>query len=262
VQFFDQQISQHIPQGIELWDTYLKGSLDKTLIEQERWLKEQLRTAIPPILSYLVGESQDLGVVIPLDPLMETLEENARQAYLQSPPPELAGATQTMLQQFFDMAYPQLTAQMPSSYEVDRSMFQSASAGIVDALTEAETMLEEARTYIAGFQFVYWALIVFMVLLIAGIVLIIRRVKGTTRELGTTFTTYGALEYAGVLVTNYFTGKELGQISALPSALQTWLPQLIQDFMNPLEIFSLVLLIMGIILIVASFVYKRGEAAG
>jgi hypothetical protein len=127
--------------------------------------------------------------------------------------------------------------------------------------------LKDGREYIANFQLLYKVLIGFMVLLVIGIVLISWQVKGATRELGTVFTTYGVFEYAGVLVVKYFSGRPIADLPLIPSSLQdlvppsfqAWLPQFISDFLAPLEMFSLGMLIGGIVLLVVSFVYKRGE---
>ena len=255
--FLKEQLTQQIPKEMEPLVKYLNESLDKTLTELEPWMKEQLSTAAGPILDYLLGESQSLSVVIPLEPVKESLRDNLRQAFLQSPPPELAGLSPAMLGQTFDVGYQVLAAQIPSTFEIDESLLGTeAPAQIAEALTKGELALEEGRVYVAGFQLVYKALIGFMVLLILGIVLINRQVKGATRELGTIFTTYGAFEYAGIFIAKYFSGKELIQLSSIPSSLQVWLPQLIDNFLAPLEMLSLGLLIGGVVLLVVSFVYK------
>lgn len=255
--FLEEQLTQQIPPEMEPLVEYLDESLDETLTELEPWMKEQLSAAADPILDYLLGKSQGLSVVIPLEPVKESLRDNLRQAFLQSPPPEFAGLSPAMLEQAFDEVYQILAAQMPSTFEFDESLVGTeAPAQIAKALTSAELALEEGRVYVVGFQFVYKALIGFMVLLVLGIVLVIRQVKGITRELGTIFTTYGAFEYAGIFVANYFSGKQLTQLSSIPPSLQAWLPQLIDDFLAPLEMFSLGLLIGGVVLLVVSFVYK------
>lgn len=84
--------------------------------------------------------------------------------------------------------------------------------------------------------------------------------RGATRQLGTTFVTYGAIEYAGIWV-----GKNLaqslwppGQVSA---AFRAWLLQFTSSFLRPLEILSLVILIGGVVLLIVSFVYKARKAS-
>jgi len=258
--FLKEQLTQGIPEEMEPLVEYLDKPLDDTLTELEPWIKEQISTAADPILDYLLGESQSLSVVIPLEPVKESLEDNLRQAFLQSPPSELSGVPQATLELYFDETYQAFSAQIPSTFEFDESLVGTETpAQIAEALANAETMLGEGREYVAYFQLIYKALIGFMVLLTLGIVLISRQVKGATRELGTIFTTYGVFEYAGILVAKYFSGKQIAQFPLIPPSLQEWLPEFISDFLAPLEMFSLGLLIGGVILIVVSFVYKRGE---
>ena len=168
--------------------------------------------------------------------------------------------SQATLGLYFDGIYPVFAAQIPATLEFDESLFGTeAPAQIAEALANVETVLEYGREYIDYFQLLYIALIGLMVLLVLGIVLISRQVKGITRELGTVFTTYGAFEYVGIFVAKYFSGTQLAQLNSIPPSLQAWLPQFISDFLAPLEMFSLGLLIGGVVLIVVSFVYKRGE---
>jgi hypothetical protein len=123
---------------------------------------------------------------------------------------------------------------------------------------EALSQLMETKQAIGYVQLTYKALIALIVLLILGIVLLKREVKVATRELGIIFTTYGVLEYIGIVMVKHLMGTQLFQFGAPPS-LQTWLPQLIRDSLVPLEIFSLSFLVVGIALIVVSFVYKPSQ---
>jgi hypothetical protein len=258
----EQLLAAEIPPEIEPYlAKYLDDALTELEPELEPWLKEQLVSAADPIVDYLLGESQSLNVVIPLEPVGEMLRDGLWQAFLQSPPPELAGIPQPLIKQFFDDFYEQAIApQIPSTIEFDESLVGTeAPAQIGEALAAAEWGLEQGRQYVSYVQLSYNILIGLMVLLVAGIILLIRRVKGATRELGVIFLTYGAFEYVGILAAKHFGLPWLADQLPLPAALQAWLPQLISDFLTPLEMFSLGLLIGGAVLIVFSFIYKRGE---
>ena len=95
-----------------------------------------------------------------------------------------------------------------------------------------------------------------MVLLILGIVLLNRQVRASTRSLGSIFLSYGVIEYAGIWATKYFATPQFLQLG-MPSSLQAWIPQLLGDFLAPLEMFSLGLMIGGVVLLIVSFVYRR-----
>ncbi len=53
-----------------------------------------MNTAVYSVYDYFLGEQADMAVVIPLENLQESLEQHLKEAVLNSPPPELAGASQ------------------------------------------------------------------------------------------------------------------------------------------------------------------------
>jgi uncharacterized integral membrane protein len=158
------------------------------------------------------------------------------------------------------MFYQQFSATLPSTYTLNESFLPSdIRVNITNGLTEAEINLQQVKRVVGYAQLTFLILIGLVLLLLLCIVLIYRDVKGATRSLGTTFLVYGALEYAGVLVTKYFIGKG-PVLSQVPISLQTWLPQFVANFLTPLAIFSLDFAIAGVILIIISFVYKPRQA--
>ena len=66
--------------------------------------------------------------------------------------------------------------------------------------------------------------------------------------------------YGGIFLARYFRGRQLWLPDEISPSLQTSLFQLMDDFISPLEILSLSLLIGGVVLIVVSFVYRRGDS--
>ena len=254
-----EKIDEEAPEEADYLGLYLDEHLRDVITELEPWLKEQIRAATGPTVDYLLGESRSLSIVIPMEPVLEVLEDTLREAFLASPPAELAGLFFPELNQEFDKHFEALKQAMPETFEFDEdSLEMGRPENIAQALTDAEEVLEEARHYIGYFQLGYKALIGFMVLLVVGIILISREVRDITRRLGIPCLIYGAIEYAGTFVAKYFIDKYLPQPD-IPSSLQTWLTQFADNFLAPLEMFSLGLLITGIILTIVSFVYKRGQ---
>ncbi len=258
--FIKAQLTEQIPKEMNFMVEYLDDAIDSTIVELEPTLKAELTDAANPLLDYLVGERQSFSVVIPLEPLKQTLRDKLQRAFVESPPPELAAIPPATREQYFNQLYQQFSQDFPSTFEFDESLLGAKiPSQIAEGLSTAEAILAQARQPISIFQSSYKLLIGFMVLLILGIVLISRQVKYITRSLGTTFLTYGALEYAGIFAGKYFAGTKLPQMG-IPASLQAWLPQFISEFMAPLEMFSLALLIGGIVLIVVSFVYKTSQS--
>lgn len=236
-----EQIATQIPPGLE----FMAEVIDDTIADLDPWIKEQTRNAIYSGYDYFLGKSQSLNLVISLEPVKEKLRDNAWAALLKSPPPELAMLPQTMWEQYFNQFYEEFAGQIPSTFEFNQEPLSP----------EVSAQLEQVREAISYTQQGYNVLIGFIALLVLGIILLNRQVRGTTRKLGTIFLTYGASQYAGIFVAKHFAGPQLAQLP-IPSQLQAWLPQLVNDFLAPLEMFSLGLLIGGVVLLIVSFVYK------
>ena len=252
-----EQFAGEMPEEMEFMTEYL----DDVIVELEPWIKEQIGVVADPVVGYLLGESQSLNVVIPLEPAMEIVRDSLREALLESPPAEFADLPPSLLAQQFDAFFQEFSEGMPSTFELDESLLGTElRTEIASALAEAEGGLEQGREVIGYFQLGYKLLIGFIVLLILGIVLIHRRVKGASRGLGITFLTYGVIWYVGIFVAKYFAVTQMAQFD-VPHYLEGWRFQFVDNFLAPLEMFSLGLLIGGVALIVVSFVYKRRETS-
>jgi len=234
-------ISEQIPPEEEL----MAEVLDDTIADLEPWIREQVSDSVYSSYDYLIGRSQSLSLVISLEPLRDSLKSNLREAVLRSPPPELAGVPPAEVERYFNEFYQQISEQIPPTFEFDESSLSP----------EVLAQLEQVRQAIGYFQLGYKALIGFILLLILGIILINRQVKGATRGIGITFLSCGVPWFAGILVAKYLAGTQIAQLD-IPSQLQGWLPQLVDDFLAPLEIFSIGLLVGGVGLIIVSFLYK------
>jgi hypothetical protein len=244
--FINEQISQQIP----LEEEFIAGALEDTITELEPWIKEQANTVIYAGYDYLLGRSQSLSVVISTEELKEGLKDNLKSAILQSPPPQLAGIPPEMIEAYFDQYYQQYSQQIPSTIDISEGMISP----------EVMSTLEQVREYISYIQIAYKALIGFMLLLIGLIILIHRQVRGTTRQLGITFLVYGIPAFISVFVIKNYALERMSQLigqPGLPASLQAWLPQLVNDILAPLQMFSLGILIGGVVLLIVSFVYKR-----
>jgi len=252
--FISEQLTEEIPEEME----FMVGAIDDILIELEPWIKEQISAAADPVFDYLLGESQSLHIVISLEPVKEILEDTLREAFLESPPPELAGLPPSMIEQYFDEFFGEFAEMMPATLKIDESVLGTEMpAEIAAAIAEAEKGLEQGREVISYIQLGYNLLIGFMLLLILGIIFIHRQVKGATRGLGITFLTFGALELIGIFVAKYFAEIQLAQLPPIPSPLQTWLPQFLNNCLAPLQVLSIGLIVGGAALLIVSFVYPK-----
>ena len=226
----------------------------------DQWVKEQTNTAIIPILNYIGGKSQSLDVVISLEPIVNELKAQGLVTEIPSTlaiNESLLGAN---LPAQIDELSQGLTAAIPETFVIDESMIGTdLPAQIAEALAQAEEALVTAKQYIGYFQLGYQLLIGLMLLLTLGIILISRQVKDITRRLGIPCLTYGALWYAGILVGKYIAQPAIQQLELSPS-LQAWLSGLLDSSTRPLEMLSLGLLVVGVILVIISFIYKPRQS--
>jgi hypothetical protein len=248
-----------VPPGGESLNDYLEAAVLETVTELESWVKDQAASAVEPVTDYLLGNSPSASVSISLAPVWDALHDSLRQAFLASPPPELAGLPPAQIQAAFNQVWQDFSLNLPASYDLDEALLGTElPADISQALADAEDSLAEAGDYVGFFQAGFIALIVFILLTIAGIVLILRNVRGSTRLLGIVFLIYGAIEYAGVLLIKSVTESALP--SDVPSSLETWVTGLTADALAPLEVLSIASIAIGAVLLIASFFYRRRQA--
>jgi len=255
--FLREHLAREIPGEVKYLIESLDESLDDILIELEPQIKVQISAAADPIADYLLGVRQSLNVVISLEIIMRSLEGILRETFLESPPTDLAHFPPAELGQYFDEHFEEWSEVIPLTFELDESLLGTETpADIAEVLGEAEKGLEEARQYVGYFQLGYKLMIGFIVLLVAGIILIDRRVKSITRKLGTTFLSCGVPWLVATLVTKYFAERWLATFDT-PSSIQEFLPAFVNDSLTPMLILSIGLVVIGIVLIIVSFVYKR-----
>jgi len=225
--------------------------LDDILTDLEPWLREQVGEAVYTGYDYLLGRSQSLVLVIDVAPVKEQVRDGLRQALLVSPPAGLEMIPPAQLEQMFDAFYQQIEEQIPSTLEINESTLNEMDPSIMPALAQA-------RQYIGYFRIIYWALIIATALFIMGIILLNRRVRGATRWIGIPCLISGIVTYVATFVIKRFAGEALSGIG-LPPELRSWLPGLLNDSLAPLGTYGIVLMVVGVALLIVSFVYKRGQ---
>ncbi len=294
-EFLGGELSGQIPEEME----FLAEHLDDVIADLEPTIKEQISAAAGPLLDYLLGLKESVSIVISLEPVVESLEDALREVLMEQLPSEYASLPRSQLDQLFAEYFAELTRGMPLSIDIGETLVeilpvsqitdalaeaedgladarQSVAEGIAEAedglgearqdiaegIADAEDGLGEAKKYVGYYQLGYWGLLGFMALLILGIVLIHREVKGATRGIGITALTYGAIQFAGILIGKnilnpLITEKLAEQMKDIPAVFQNLSTQLLDGFTSPMQTLSLGLLIGGVVLIVISFVYPK-----
>jgi hypothetical protein len=244
----DFQLSGEIPPEA----AFLEEALRSAIVESEPQLKEQVNAAIYSGYDYLLGKSDRLNMVISFEPIKADLKDRLWLLFQQnteSLPPEVAALPPEMLEQYFEQSYQQFEAGIPSEFVIDENSVPPEIMSLIDTVREYTRYTETA----------YYGLIALMVVLVLGIILLHRSVKGVTRELGVTFLIYGAIEYAVVWATQrYSSGIPLPD---MPPSIQAWLNGFIADLVAPMQVLGIGLMAAGAALIIISFVYPRLRTA-
>jgi hypothetical protein len=230
----------------------------ETVGELKSWVKDQAASVIEPVTDFLLGNSPSPNITISLTPALDALHDNLRQAFLASPPPELAGLPPAQLQTAFNQVWQEFALNLPASYDLDEALLGTEfETDFAEALSEAEETLDTASEFVGYYQAGFIILIVFILLTIGGIVLIQRNVRRSTRLLGIVFIIYGVIEYVGIVI-----GRGAAESAIpddVPASMETWLTKFATDALAPLEIVSIVALVLGAALLVTSFVYRRHQ---
>ena len=238
------QLSGQIPAEA----SFLEEALYNAIAENEPYLKEQASAAIYSGYDYLLGRSDQLNMVVSLEPVKADMKEELWQLFQQnkeSLPPEVSALPPEMLEQYFEEFYRQIEGAVPSEFAIDESSIPPDMMAVVDILRTNAGYLETA----------YYGLIALMVVLVLGIILLHRSVKGATRELGVTFLIYGVIEYAGVWATQRYSASI--PLPDIPPSMQTWLNGFINDLIAPMQTLGIGLMVAGAVLIIVSIVYPR-----
>jgi hypothetical protein len=255
---FREEITQEFSFPEEA-SSHLVADLGELLTDLKPWAKEQVEYIAGPISDYLAGEVDTFSVTISLEPLTDGLRGVLLGVFLDVPPDELEGLPPEELEQAFDALWDQFAGEMlPTTFEIDETvMGKDAPLGIASFTAGTETVLRQVRGYVGRVRLAYILSIVVSVLLIAGIALIYRNVKGSTRTLGIVFLASGF-----VLLTLALIGKNIGGEQMLramldtPQQLQVWASQVLVDLLAPLQWLGVGFIAGGVGLLVASFVYK------
>ena len=251
----DMMSEVELPYGLSI-----EPYLDDIALELEPWVKQQAAIAIPPIYDYILGQSQNTNLIISLASATESLKNALKQDFLESVPPEFAGLSTAELEQEFDEIFDDFADDIRPNIDIDLELMGSdIPSDVSGSLADVEEAFEESRRYIGYFNTVYGLLIGFILLLIVGIVLVYRQVKGPTSTLGSIFLSYGAINLIAVFIARGIAGSQITQLDDVPLSIRTWLTQFITSSLTPLLVLSIVLLVIGAALLTVSFIYQRRQ---
>lgn len=249
-----------LPAEISLITPYL----DPGVAELEPWIKQQAASAAGPIFGYMLGQTNDFRVSISPEPVKKVITGVVKEAFLNSPPSILAGLPRAALSLYYDDYVSDLLVSMNEPIVVTPETLSENDPGDIvltganGPISEAEKSLETARTYVSYFQMGFWLLLGLILLLILGIILIYRQVRGASRDLSIIFLTSGIPALAGVIIARAAVSSLLAQTD-IPVQIQTLATNICYDTLAPYMWYTIGLVIVGIALLVVSLVVKAPE---
>ena len=229
------------------------ATVDELVSELKPWFEEQADTVIHAIYAY-IEEDRELNVTISLEPARAAAKEKAREAVIDSPPPELQGASPSQIDAYMSQVYTGVDNVIPSSFVLDEMV----------AGSQVMTQLEQVKKIVGYIDTAYKDLIAAAVLLILLIALVHWwRPKPITRSIGITFILVGVACILGPLL-DYLIVQLLGQFigtSGMISGIQAKLSQLAADLTAPVRMYGIGFLVSGIALLVISILFRSKQVS-
>ena len=273
-----EELNTQLAEGI----TLSSSDVDQIVNALEPAVKQGLSGSADALADYLVGIRPGFSATVSLQSALPTVKTVVKQAFLRQLPPDLAGATPEEIDQAFETYWATAQGEFPSSFVIDSSIIgtdapQAISdmvSSMQDSLREARDSIDQANADMAESlgqvrepvriaQLAFWGLALLILIIIGGVVLIQRSVRGATRDLGITFTTYGVIFFTGTLIGRMIVGKPdfIERIAGgdMPETALDVVAPIILKLTEPLFVFTLACLLIGIALLVVSFVYPRRQ---
>jgi len=199
---------------------------------------------LPPELMALPANLRDISIE-------EYLREWTGQKTLVGVPPELTAQVEGQVKVYFDEYIAQFTKDIADNEIIDANKIGP------DGMNGINT----ARRIIDDFQTGYPWLIVFMVVM-AGLIFVINLdVKKTTRTLGIDVLVFGILDLAGSIVAMVITPSHfIPQTADIPVSVQHVIDNVTRDVATVALKFSIGVLVVGAVLLVASFFVPSRES--
>lgn len=121
----NEQIVALVPAEL---DSYIETAIT------DEWLEEQTAQAIDPALAYMLDDTPGFSFMVSLEPLLDNVEEAAREEFYDNPPAQLAGMPQSVLEEQFNTYYQNLINGVPTSIEIDETMLGNDLPAQIDTL--------------------------------------------------------------------------------------------------------------------------------
>jgi hypothetical protein len=276
--FLGSELDFTLPGGIAL----NISEIDQIVAAIEPSIKNSLISAADLVADFLLGIRPNFNITVHWD--ISAAKPIVKQAFLRQLPADLSDATGAQIDLAFEIYWAAARSSIPSNFTIDSTIFSAdLSQSIDDILSSAQESLTDVRTVIndASIEYddalstarpymnlarmIYWSVFLSLLFVIAAIILVRRSVTNSCRDLGITFTVYGTLELIGVFIIRLLLGRpsflKAYTDSDIPESIWNIIHPVIQRLTQPLFIFCVICLIIGITLLVVFFIYPRRKSA-
>jgi hypothetical protein len=216
---------------------YEEESIKAAVSEFEPILRTNIESAVYAFYLFLFGEETEVRIAIPLQELQASLKKNFTQVVLRSPPAELQGSSQELVETYAEELYNTQFGHVPSELAL------SLEATSVFA----QATFTDIRLIASFIPLVRNLLLCLNLLLVAAIVVLNRNLVTTLWSLGIAFLVSGAInlfyDFIGQSVS-----RQAESLLVLPS-INIWLIEVMADVLASIKQPNLVLCYVGGILL-------------
>jgi HAMP domain-containing protein len=279
----NEAIEEQIQDQISQDSDFINGVVFSIVDEQEPLIKEQLHNAINEAYAYFQGKEDHLSVTISLAAIKQNLTENAWEIAKDFLVKQMADMSNAEADRYAGDIAAQIPGDMyPLSFGLDFVIEPQIESAVENYVGEAVENLDDtyvfdettidsgtmksirnARGAVLGFKVAYVYLIISMIVL-AGLIFLInwKNIRASMRMLGIDLLIFGILDLAGVLVVRFVQPqKYIFESNDIPVSVQNWVNGLVTDITGIMLAFSIGVIVIGAILLAASFFIKQSETA-
>jgi hypothetical protein len=226
---------------------YGAESIEATVRELWPVLGKEVNEAVSNVYKYFLGEQQNLEVVIPLDEVRSTLEDNLKKEVLKSPPDELESAPREQIQSYAERVFLEEFEHVPDALRL-------SSDTVVKNLSLSFHEIRAVTVFIPKIPVI---LLGFIILLAIGVIIANRNFKLIFWNLGITLVVSTLLGQLYILSLKEL-GNRVTSLTLLP-AFNLWVIEVATDvliFLNGIFEFTLYL---GIGMVAVSLLVMLGQ---
>jgi len=259
-EFINEKIGEAELNEIAYLEDYIAQAASESADSFETAIRQIITGSVGPAADYALGITSSLSLSFSIESILDDFKTNLFAAIMASPPPELAPLSPLLLEQALEDIWAQYFSGIPVTLEIDEELVgYDMQADVSKSLTDAEETLQDVRDGIELFKMGYWITIAIIALLIAGIILLQRQVRGSCLILGIIFLIYGIFEYVGIIIAKSVADSQIPDAD-MPASFNSWATNLVSDVLNPLEILAIGSIVLGVILLLTSFLYRRQQS--